>query len=631
MRRAALVVIAIAGCRAPRAASPDGSIALPDAPRSDAMPDAMPDALPDAIVVAPLAFGTQHVGDVRTASTWITNHSAASVAIHRIHVTGTELLVQSSTCGTALAAAQSCQVTVELYARAPGAIAETLTVDTDRGTSSAGVTAFVSLLLVVYTEGSGTGHITSSPAGIDCPGTCFVELTTATSMTLTATPDPGSTFRGWLAPGCGASPTCVVNVASSSSATALFLSPTDRVLQIAPAGTAPVIWSVETSSALLHRDEQSGPQTVVIPTGTSVQLEGLTMSVWVGMTGACTTSANLCTFTMQSDSTVTMTANLRPHEAADVLTCGRDSVNIDGQGNLYAICYGLMKAFDAAGNLRWTRLHAGTVLVAPDDEVAVAGDELDWLDGNGDIATAVPWMPGTPPASVGTANHVARPYAITPDGSVVRVDGMSLQEYSKAGLVWSVDLPLKSIAMVAVGADRTIVVAITEGAGAESGPVHAYLVDPTGAPLSSFVVKDSQYDRDALALDGNRNVYWSQVDGGPDVSVFVANAVPRRFGYGEQSSANDTNDGLGVGVSSGGNVWWVHDAGLSPCYAGFVIDELDPTSAAVVWTEQQLGFRSSLVLDCSSEELESFAVHGSRAVVGGSGTGTIDWVQVFTE
>jgi uncharacterized repeat protein (TIGR02543 family) len=56
------------------------------------------------------------------------------------------------------------------------------------------------------------GHVTSVPAGIDCPGDCSEPYSTETNVTLTATADPGSVFTGWNSMWCPNTPTCVLNV-----------------------------------------------------------------------------------------------------------------------------------------------------------------------------------------------------------------------------------------------------------------------------------------------------------------------------------------------------------------------------------------------------------------------------------
>jgi hypothetical protein len=51
--------------------------------------------------------------------------------------------------------------------------------------------------LVVRREGNGAGRVVSTPAGIDCPGTCEFEFPRGSSVQLTPTPDAGSGFAGW--------------------------------------------------------------------------------------------------------------------------------------------------------------------------------------------------------------------------------------------------------------------------------------------------------------------------------------------------------------------------------------------------------------------------------------------------
>jgi uncharacterized delta-60 repeat protein len=57
--------------------------------------------------------------------------------------------------------------------------------------------------LTVTKAGTGSGTVTSTPAGIDCGATCSSSFPLGTVVTLSATPTPGSTFVGWSGdPGC---------------------------------------------------------------------------------------------------------------------------------------------------------------------------------------------------------------------------------------------------------------------------------------------------------------------------------------------------------------------------------------------------------------------------------------------
>ena len=76
--------------------------------------------------------------------------------------------------------------------------------------------------LTVEKSGTGSGTITSSPAGINCGSDCNESYDQGTSVTLTATPAPGSTFGGWSQGGCSGTGTCVVIMNADIAVTAAF-------------------------------------------------------------------------------------------------------------------------------------------------------------------------------------------------------------------------------------------------------------------------------------------------------------------------------------------------------------------------------------------------------------------------
>src|SRR5215469_17102089 len=65
--------------------------------------------------------------------------------------------------------------------------------------------------LTVAESGSGTGTVTTSPSGIDCPSVCSTVFESGATVTLTASPASGSTFAGWSGP-CSGTGACTVTM-----------------------------------------------------------------------------------------------------------------------------------------------------------------------------------------------------------------------------------------------------------------------------------------------------------------------------------------------------------------------------------------------------------------------------------
>ena len=76
--------------------------------------------------------------------------------------------------------------------------------------------------LTVTMSGTGSGTVTSSPAGINCGSECSETFQKPTNAKLTAKADSGSTFTGWSGGGYSGTKPCQVTVNSAITITATF-------------------------------------------------------------------------------------------------------------------------------------------------------------------------------------------------------------------------------------------------------------------------------------------------------------------------------------------------------------------------------------------------------------------------
>jgi hypothetical protein len=96
--------------------------------------------------------------------------------------------------------------------------------------------------LTVAMAGSGSGTVTSDPAGIDCGSTCAASFDAGSHVTLTATAAAGSVFTGWSGGGCSGVGPCVVTLGADITVTATF----------SPAVNPPIITSFTPDHGGIH-------------------------------------------------------------------------------------------------------------------------------------------------------------------------------------------------------------------------------------------------------------------------------------------------------------------------------------------------------------------------------------------
>jgi phospholipase C len=161
-------------------------------------------------------------------------------------------------------------------------------------------------VLSVIFEGTGSGAVTSVPAGISCQPTCSASFPANTQVTLTATAGSGSSFAGWGGACSGSNSNCVVTLAASEQVTATF-----NINQSLPQLSVSLLGN-STGTVTSNPPGINCPQTcsASYSTGTQVTLtETPEGANFVGWGDACNGYASTCPVTMNSNQQVTATFN----------------------------------------------------------------------------------------------------------------------------------------------------------------------------------------------------------------------------------------------------------------------------------------------------------------------------------
>ncbi len=168
--------------------------------------------------------------------------------------------------------------------------------------------------LTTKKTGTGTGKVTSSPAGIDCGATCSASFDHGTKVTLEAKADAGSEFKGWSGSGCSGIGKCEVTMSEAREVTAEFsLAAKPKFLlkaNLAGSGTGTVASSPSGINCGLDCEEEYEEGTKVTLTGTP---GANTKAVaWTGC--GAVNGENKCEVTMSAAKEVTATFNLEQRQ-----------------------------------------------------------------------------------------------------------------------------------------------------------------------------------------------------------------------------------------------------------------------------------------------------------------------------
>jgi uncharacterized repeat protein (TIGR03803 family) len=143
------------------------------------------------------------------------------------------------------------------------------------------------LPLNVSLAGPGSGVVTSSPAGLNCPTVCTANFNSPAPIRLSAIPATGSGFHGWTG-ACTGTGACSFLLTSAKSLTATFVAGSTTSVKVGPASTVGAGTSVTLTAQVSHSMGKAAP------TGTVTFFSGGTV---LNSTPAQLNSSGVATFT----------------------------------------------------------------------------------------------------------------------------------------------------------------------------------------------------------------------------------------------------------------------------------------------------------------------------------------------
>ena len=167
---------------------------------------------------------------------------------------------------------------------------------------------FVSLVNYTLTaKKTGTGTVTSDPAGINCGSVCSASFASGASVALTATPEAGYRFSSWSGCTSVSGAVCTATMSAAKTVTANFVALPKYTLTARKTGTG----TVTSDPAGINCGSVCSAS---FASGTSVALTatpgaGYRFSSWSGCTSV---SGTVCTATMSAAKTVTANFALIP-------------------------------------------------------------------------------------------------------------------------------------------------------------------------------------------------------------------------------------------------------------------------------------------------------------------------------
>ncbi len=161
--------------------------------------------------------------------------------------------------------------------------------------------------IAVHIVGDGAGTVTSDVGGLDCPGTCSIEVESGATLTLEAEAAVGSAFVGFDVAACGSEASCTFEVTGARTVTARFELRRARLSVVRAGDGAGTVTSAPVGI------DCGATCSAELPIGTTVTLTATPeANARFGSWGApCADATGDCVFTLNEDTEVRATFDER--------------------------------------------------------------------------------------------------------------------------------------------------------------------------------------------------------------------------------------------------------------------------------------------------------------------------------
>jgi hypothetical protein len=201
--------------------------------------------------------------------------------------------------------------------------------------------------LIVTKAGTGTGKVTSSPAGIDCGAACSSTFGYNMAVTLTAAATSPSTFSGWSGACTGAATTCQVAMSQARNVSATFNPPPNQTLTVTKAGTGTGKVTSSPSGVNCGTTCAAG---FAYNKAVTLTAAATSPSTFVGWSGDCSGASKTCQVTMVQARNVTATFTLPVSSCAFTLNPDSESFTTAGGTGRFQVTTSCSSWTAAAGD-----------------------------------------------------------------------------------------------------------------------------------------------------------------------------------------------------------------------------------------------------------------------------------------